>query len=86
MRNVMNGHVGRDRTGTDKNSDFKSVISNPHMRVFQNGSLAVNNVQRNDAASFLCQVSNGIGPGLSKVVTLTVNGETLSIPDNQFIP
>lgn len=57
--------------------DFKAVISNPHMRVFQNGSLAVGNVHKKDAGSYLCQVSNGVGPGLSKVVLLTVNGQLL---------
>jgi hypothetical protein len=63
--------------GLDKNpsSDFKPVISNPHVRVFQNGSLALNNVQKSDAASYLCQVSNSIGTGLSKVIKLTVHGE-----------
>lgn len=62
--------------GLEKNppSDFKPVISNPHMRVFQNGSLAVTAVTRSDSASYLCQISNGIGSGLSKVVKLTVHG------------
>lgn len=68
-------------SGVDKSpsSEFKPVISNPHVRVFQNGSLAVNNVQKSDAASYLCQVSNSIGSGLSKVVKLTVHGECESI-------
>ena len=67
--------------GVDKSAsagDFKAVISNPHMRVFQNGSLAVMDVDKSDAGSYLCQVANGIGSGLSKVVTLSVNGTSLT--------
>lgn len=51
------------------------MISNAHMRVLQNGSLVVTDVKKTDAGSYLCQVSNGIGSGLSKVITLTVNGQ-----------
>lgn len=54
--------------------EFKPVISNPHVRVFQNGSLAISSVARADGANYLCQVTNGIGSGLSKVISLTVNG------------
>lgn len=45
------------------------------MRVFENGSLIIYNTQRTDAGYYLCQASNGVGPGLSRVVKLTVHGE-----------
>ncbi|KAI1289730.1 Down syndrome cell adhesion molecule -like protein [Halotydeus destructor] len=54
-------------------AEFKPINSSPHLRVFQNGSLAVHNVQKSDSAFYLCQANNGIGSGLSKVIKLTVN-------------
>lgn len=56
-------------------AEFKPVTSNPHIRVFQNGSLAIHSAQKSDAAFYLCQATNGIGPDLSKVFKLTVNGK-----------
>lgn len=46
------------------------------MRVFENGSLIIYNTQRTDAGYYLCQATNGIGPGISKVVKLTVHGKS----------
>jgi len=45
------------------------------MRVFENGSLIIYNSQRTDAGYYLCQASNGVGPGLSRVIKLTVHGK-----------
>lgn len=45
------------------------------MRVFENGTLIVYNVQRSDAGYYMCQASNGIGAGLSKVIKMTVKGK-----------
>lgn len=56
-------------------SEFKPIISSLYMRVFENGSLIIYNTQRTDAGYYLCQANNGIGPGLSKVIKLTVHGE-----------
>ncbi|XP_043500517.1 Down syndrome cell adhesion molecule-like protein Dscam2 isoform X1 [Polistes fuscatus] len=38
-----------------------------------NGSLVILRVSRDHASSYLCQASNGIGPGLSKLIRLTVH-------------
>ncbi|XP_043669465.1 Down syndrome cell adhesion molecule-like protein Dscam2 isoform X1 [Vespula pensylvanica] len=38
-----------------------------------NGSLVIPRVSRDHAGSYLCQASNGIGPGLSKLIRLTVH-------------
>lgn len=56
-------------------TEFKPIISSLYMRVFENGSLIIYNTQRTDAGYYLCQASNGVGPGLSRVVKLTVHGE-----------
>ncbi|XP_015190720.1 PREDICTED: Down syndrome cell adhesion molecule-like protein Dscam2 isoform X7 [Polistes dominula] len=41
--------------------------------VAENGSLVILRVSRDHASSYLCQASNGIGPGLSKLIRLTVH-------------
>lgn len=45
--------------------------------MFENGSLAIHNAQKSDAGYYLCQTNNNIGPGLSKVIKLTVNGKLI---------
>jgi hypothetical protein len=55
-------------------SEFKSITSNSHLRPYENGSLAVHNAQKSDSGYYMCAATNGIGPGLSKVIKLTVNG------------
>ena len=59
---------------------FRVVISNSHMHTLENGSLHIKDVTEDDESVYLCQANNGVGTGLSKVVTLKVNGE-----DRQFI-
>lgn len=56
-------------------TDYKSIISNSHLRVFENGSLVILNVQQSDGGYYLCQSRNGIEPSLSKVIKLTINGD-----------
>lgn len=55
--------------------EFRPIVSSPHIRVFQNGSLAIYSAKKSDAAIYLCQSNNGVGPGLSKVLNLTVHGK-----------
>lgn len=53
---------------------YYSVIpSGPHFEVYVNGSLLIKNTVEEDAGYYLCQASNSIGPGLSKVIQLTVH-------------
>ena len=40
-----------------------------------NGSLVIIKATRDNEGRFLCQANNGVGPPLSKVITLTVLGE-----------
>lgn len=39
-----------------------------------NGTLAVGRAERRHEGRYLCEADNGVGAGLSKVVTLSVNG------------
>ena len=54
---------------------FRVVISNSHMHTLENGSLHIKDVTEDDEGVYLCQANNGVGTGLSKVVTLKVNGK-----------
>ncbi|GFY40217.1 down syndrome cell adhesion molecule homolog [Trichonephila inaurata madagascariensis] len=53
--------------------DYKTIISNSHIHALENGSLMIREAEQNDAGFYLCQATNGIGSGLSKVVELTVH-------------
>ncbi|KAL1428791.1 hypothetical protein MTO96_002512 [Rhipicephalus appendiculatus] len=48
-------------------------MSRVHVQAFENGSLAINDAKEEDAGFFLCQATNGVGQGLSKVVKVTVH-------------
>lgn len=52
---------------------YSPVSSGPHFEVYANGSLLIKSALEEDGAFYLCQASNGIGPGLSKVIRLTVH-------------
>lgn len=53
--------------------EFTPISSSSHLHVFENGSLAIHNTEEADMGYYLCQASNGIGQGLSKVIKLTVH-------------
>ncbi|UXI20602.1 Brain-specific angiogenesis inhibitor 1 [Sarcoptes scabiei] len=54
-------------------SNFKPINSNGHYRSYENGSLVIHNAHKSDSGYFMCAASNGIGPGLSKVIKISVN-------------
>lgn len=49
-----------------------------------NGSLVISRVSRDHAGFYLCQASNGIGPGLSKLIRLTVHGKIFTQHDTSY--
>ncbi|KAL1414503.1 hypothetical protein MTO96_000905 [Rhipicephalus appendiculatus] len=59
---------------SEKVSEFRSVVSSPHMHVLENGSLVISEVTIEDQGHYLCEASNGVGPALSVVAYLDVNG------------
>ena len=65
---LTHSHVGSD------GENFKVIISNANMQTLENGSLYVREVGREDAGHYMVQAINGVGPGISLVVRLTVNG------------
>lgn len=56
---------------------FKVIISNANMQTLENGSLYIREVGRGDAGHYMVQAINGVGPGISLVVRLTVNGASI---------
>ena len=50
------------------------VTNNQHFRIESNGSLTILNVQNEDSGLYQCQVSNGIGEGLKKTVSISIKG------------
>ncbi|XP_070075740.1 cell adhesion molecule Dscam1-like [Drosophila takahashii] len=60
--------------------NLKAVI-----RAYLNGTLIISKVDRKHAGSFLCQASNGIGPGLSSLIKLTVHvGPSIRVSKELF--
>ncbi|GIY86309.1 down syndrome cell adhesion molecule-like protein Dscam2, partial [Caerostris extrusa] len=53
--------------------DYRPISTSYHHQIFENGSLTIQDVTEEDAGYYLCQATNGIGPGLSSVVTLSAN-------------
>ncbi|GFU19915.1 down syndrome cell adhesion molecule-like protein 1 homolog [Nephila pilipes] len=52
---------------------FQTIMSSARMQVLENGSLLILEASPSDGGSFLCQAFNRIGPGLSKMLTITVH-------------
>lgn len=50
-------------------------MSSPHLQVFENGSLNILDARDSDLGHYMCQASNGVGAGLSKVIRIVINGE-----------
>ncbi|GFU65149.1 hypothetical protein TNCV_4056191 [Trichonephila clavipes] len=67
--------------GPTQPADFRSVVSSSHMYVLENGSLVIRDVEKQDAGSYLCEASNGVGESLAEVVKLSVNEKDSKIWD-----
>nr|XP_037279893.1 LOW QUALITY PROTEIN: Down syndrome cell adhesion molecule-like protein Dscam2 [Rhipicephalus microplus] len=54
-------------------TEYRQILSGPDYQVFENGTLRIAQVRVSDRNSYLCQASNGVGTGLSTVITLNVH-------------
>ncbi|XP_076342768.1 cell adhesion molecule Dscam1-like isoform X2 [Tachypleus tridentatus] len=63
--------VWERKTGSKVNG-YQHISTSYHHQIFENGSLTIEGVTKQDAGLYLCQATNGIGPELSTVVNLTV--------------
>lgn len=53
----------------------RPIVSSPHLQVFESGALNILDARDSDYGLYMCQANNGVGPGLSKVVRVTINGK-----------
>ncbi|XP_035221141.1 Down syndrome cell adhesion molecule homolog, partial [Stegodyphus dumicola] len=54
-------------------SQFQVIISNENVQILENGSLIIKEASKEDSGDYLCQATNDVGSGLSKVVHLEVH-------------
>lgn len=52
---------------------YHLIRSGPDYQVYENGTLRISSTTA--SGEFLCAAANAIGPGISKVVKVSVNGE-----------
>lgn len=45
------------------------------------GTLSIHNIQKNHEGHYLCEAVNGIGSGLSAVITISVQGRSNAVKD-----
>ncbi|XP_075741847.1 cell adhesion molecule Dscam1-like [Rhipicephalus microplus] len=62
-----------EKSSAARPTEYKAIISNSHIHTLENGSLMVREAERNDTGFYLCQASNGVGSGISKVIELKVH-------------
>ncbi|RWS31663.1 Down syndrome cell adhesion molecule-like protein, partial [Leptotrombidium deliense] len=54
-------------------SHYQPVISNSHIHALENGSLIIKEITKKDEGFYLCQATNSVSSGISKVVKVTVH-------------
>lgn len=75
INNSPSGHlIGVDGSGKSGLQQYHMIRSGPDHQVYENGTLRISRSSIEDRGDYLCAASNGIGPGISKVVHFTVNG------------
>lgn len=55
--------------------EFSPLLPGPRLFLASNGSVVIHAADPSHQGQYMCQVSNGIGSGLSKSIFLRVNGE-----------
>ena len=63
---MISGHVP---------GDYRDLpTDNPNIRVTDDGTLNIGNIQKSHEGYYLCEANNGIGMGLSAVTYIRVQG------------
>ncbi|XP_022242324.1 Down syndrome cell adhesion molecule homolog [Limulus polyphemus] len=61
------------KSAVDTPRDYRPISSSSRLYVYENGTMAIHNAQKEDAGFYLCQASNGISPSISKVIKLSIH-------------
>ncbi|CAN8026614.1 unnamed protein product, partial [Ixodes persulcatus] len=61
------------RAEGDEPRNFERLTTSYRVQMLSNGSLVVQDAEISDSGFYLCEAHNGIGAGLSRVVSLSVN-------------
>ena len=63
--------------------DYRDLASNnPNIRVSDDGTLHIGNIQKSHEGYYLCEANNGIGAGLSAVIYVRVQGKSYTFDYN----
>ncbi|XP_076348185.1 cell adhesion molecule Dscam1-like [Tachypleus tridentatus] len=65
-------HVTWKKASADAPKDFVPLYNSQHYAIFDNGSLSVRDVVKQNEGFYLCQISNNVGPDLTKLISVTV--------------
>ncbi len=66
--------------GSPDKKEFREVgYRTPGVLAVENGSLIISRVTEDHESHYLCSANNNVGPGLSKLIRLTVNGKSILI-------
>ncbi|XP_068204699.1 cell adhesion molecule Dscam2-like [Palaemon carinicauda] len=57
----------------DSPGNYRDLLGSSRVQQLVNGSLMLSQVTKDDQGRYLCEATNGIGAGLSKVIQFTVN-------------
>lgn len=63
----------RRRLTGSKSGDYEEIREKTFTKLFNNGSLLLQNVKEDREGFYICQANNGIGSGIGKVIQLKVN-------------
>lgn len=63
--------------GEDFDDSEEITPNNPNIQVLRNGTLKIRRTSSDDVGHYFCRISNGIGIGLSRVVTVKVHGREI---------
>ncbi|CAL4117642.1 unnamed protein product, partial [Meganyctiphanes norvegica] len=58
---------------TESHKFVNLMVSDGEVSYWENGTMKINSVEQRHEGRYICEANNGVGAGLSKVVTLNVN-------------
>lgn len=71
---------GAAAVSEESSGEYSPLSSDPLLTVADNGSVILAAAQPLHAGRYMCQARNGIGPGITKVIHLRVNGKQPAEP------